>query len=162
MKNWIKNLITVFVVLFCCFIMFLGVAYYRFEANYYAKYEANDRTTAQLQDVQAVWLGDTYQGQSTEGKVYYELVITLENPGNLTKKESEFWFTYYDEEADCAAEVSNVLEEQTFGSGYDNSRVLPAGKEGVLRKVICVGKDVEQFTVIYSNNERTQRMKVYL
>lgn len=162
MKKWIKNIITVFVVLICCFIMFLGLGYYIFKADFLAD-DVNRLTMAELKDASAALIGDTYHGQKEQGKVYYELAVTFKNPGNIEKKENEFWFSFYDEENERYAEVE-VLREESFGLGFDNMRILPAGKEGIIRKIICVGEDVEQFTLIYYGRdlESEQRIKVNL
>lgn len=163
MKKWIKNIITVFVVLFCCFIMFLGVGYYLMEADM-VEYDVNKMTIAELKAASVTIIGDTYQGQTQRGRVYYELAVTFGNPGNITKKESEFWFSFYDEETERYADVDMVWDVDKFGWAYDNVRVLPAGKEGIIRKVISVGQDVEQFTLIYKgiDSDKEQKIKVNL
>lgn len=148
MKHAVKIIMTVLFSLFCCFVMLIGAGYY-FSSRESVSYDVQSMAVPQIIDVQAEKLGDVYQGKTSQGAVYYKLLITLENSSNSMKESYDYFFDYRDEAGEYFGGVMEVRDGlYDSGSGIN---ILPADTTGVITKVVQVYDGCTEFLLVINS-----------
>lgn len=153
----IKNIITGFVVLICLFVCLAGGVYYTSERDSFS-YELDGAIAiGSVKSADAYYIGDTYLGKEQEGRSYYEVVIVFENTGNyrLDNYGPELRFV---ESGPGYTDMPAMNSGYYMGNSAANLRCVPAGKTGVLKRIIALQNDFENAKMIYTNEETNEEL----
>lgn len=158
MKQTGKTILTIFVVLICCFVCFLSFGYYLSKTKYLS-YDSARLVDLVIKDVSAEELGKEYEGRSEEGKTYYMLEITIDNPSNCGRDGYSFYLTY-DTYAYENYSIVDTIEDDISYRSWENGYYLPPGKESTVYEIICVDDACKKLDVIYRNYEIKKEQRV--
>lgn len=155
MKQIFKIMITVFVSLMSCLVM-IACIYHGYNELKYLKYELQDMIYPQLVSAEAEYLGKSYHQEAKENASYYKIKIRMKNDSNYTKKCSNIYFRMQSAEDDTYYWITDITETSAY---YDNSGCLPAGKEGVVSRIISVEDGCRSFYLIYGAFDAKEKDK---
>lgn len=157
MKNTIKTIITVLVVVGCGFICLISFGVYLSETDY-MEYEIGRMISPVIKNAEAEYLGSYYNGEEEEGYSYYKVGLTIENNSNYDLEENEL--TIHFETFQGGYSYLREYEEENFFDLWDNGRYYPAGKKARLYKIVRVEEGCTEIDAVYKNYETDEEQRI--
>lgn len=159
MKDVIKTVITVLVVVGCCFICLLSFGIYLSETNY-MEYDIECKLDPVLIKAAAECLGNSYNGEENEGCTYYKITCTFENESNFGIEESSVFLHYEStgKEYYYVREIDGYKPFDTWKDGY----YIPAGKTADFYQIISVEEGCSEFDVVCKNYITATEQRVHI
>lgn len=160
MKQTIKTIITVLVVLGCGFICMISLGSYFAETNY-MEYDIERMIDPVITQAAAECIGNSYEGQPKEGYSYYQLTLTLENQSNFGLEESYIYLSYEGSGDEGYYYIREVENEDSFAI-WEAKDYFPAGKTAEFNQVLCIEDGCRDLDVIYRNYSTKSEQKVHI
>ena len=156
MKNTIKTVITVLVVVGCGFISLISFGVYLSETDY-MEYEIGRMVSPVFKEAEAEYLGNSYTGEEEDGYSYYRVKIVLENNSNYGIDEASLnvHFTMPKEEL-----YLKEYEEVAPFDIWKEGRYYPAGQEALFYKIVCVEDGCKEIDVFYQNYQTDEKQRI--
>lgn len=156
MKNTIKTVITVLVVVGCGFISLLSFDLYLSETDY-MEYDIGRMVSPVLKEAEAEYLGNTYNGEEEPGCSYYKVKMVIDNNSNYGIEEASLniHFTKSKEEY-----FLKEYEEDSPFDRWKEGRYYPAGTEAQFYKIVCVEDGCKEIDVVYKNYSTNEEQRI--
>lgn len=159
MKNTVKTVITVLVVVCCGIICLAAFGYYFLEKDY-LEYDVKQMISPVFTEAEAEYLGDSFQDNSQEGYSYYRLKFQVRNDSNVGREE-RYLNSFIFRDTDGYCDVLAVTEEKGF-SVDENGCYYPPWKESAYQIVVCVRDGIREFDAWYTNYSSDETQKIHI
>ncbi|MGN0377735.1 MAG: hypothetical protein ACI4ED_08870 [Suilimivivens sp.] len=159
MKNAIKTVITVLVVIGCIFVSVISFGIYISETNL-MEYDVKNLIDPVMKEAEAEYIGKNYNGEEKEGYSYYKITCTLENNSNFGISEGDIYLQYKNAE-DEYYHIIKTEEDRPFDIWKD-SYYFPAGKTADFYQIICVEDECNEFDVVYVNYKTQAEQRIHI
>lgn len=157
MKNTIKTVLTVLVVMGCLFVCLISFGVYLSEKST-LKYDISSIVEPVIKEAKAEYIGDSYAGEEREGCSYYNVKVTLENNSNFGLNEGYIHFIV-ENTGENNYSISKEKENRPFDV-WEEGYYYPAGKTADYNMIVCVDNECKAFDVIYRNNRADREQKI--